>query len=145
MATTDRFRAAVESRDLGALEALFTEDIRLYSPVKFRPFEGRALVLGLFGVLGRTFEDVRYSGRLDGAAERGADGLRSAAAALPFQASVKGRQIHGIDLLHLDGARRITEISVMIRPQSAVQIVAEAIHAGLVADGLLPAPVPADR
>jgi hypothetical protein len=26
-----------------------------------------------------------------------------------------------------------------------VQIVAEAIHAGLVADGLLPAPVPADR
>ncbi|NEE42385.1 nuclear transport factor 2 family protein, partial [Streptomyces sp. SID7982] len=40
----DRFRAAVDSRDLGALDDLFTEDIRLYSPVKFTPFEGRPAV-----------------------------------------------------------------------------------------------------
>ncbi|WP_031517190.1 nuclear transport factor 2 family protein [Streptomyces sp. NRRL F-5123] len=145
MATAERFRAAVENRDLSALDDLFTDDIRFYSPVKFRPFEGRRLVTGLFGVLYRTFEDVQYGGRLDGAAERGADGARATATALPFQATVKGRQIHGIDLLHFDGARRITEITVLIRPQSAVQIVAVAIHAGLLADGLLPAPVPAER
>jgi len=30
MATADRFRAAVDSRDLTALDDLFTEDIRLY-------------------------------------------------------------------------------------------------------------------
>jgi hypothetical protein len=145
VATAERFRAAVESRDLTALDALFTDDVRLYSPVKFRPFEGRRLVTGLFGVLYRTFEDVHYGGRLDGAAERGGNGARATATALPFQATVKGRQIHGIDLLHLDGARRITEITVLIRPQSAVQIVAEAIHLGLLADGLLPAPVPAEH
>ncbi|MFE3489581.1 nuclear transport factor 2 family protein, partial [Streptomyces griseus] len=53
----DCFRAAVDRRDLDALDDLFTEDIRLYSPVKFTPFEGRPMVLGLFGVLLRTFED----------------------------------------------------------------------------------------
>jgi hypothetical protein len=145
VATAERFRAAVENRDLTALDGLFTDDVRLYSPVTFRPFEGRRLVTGLFGVLYRTFEDVHYGGRLDGAAERGADGRRATATALPFRATVKGRQIHGIDLLHFDGARRITEITVLIRPQSAVQIVAGAIHQGLLADGLLPAPVPAEH
>ena len=64
MTTADRFRAAVDNRDLAALDDLFTEDVRLYSPVKFTPFEGRPMVLGLFGVLLRTFEDFRYVGQL---------------------------------------------------------------------------------
>ncbi|MGP3638525.1 nuclear transport factor 2 family protein, partial [Streptomyces sp. 24-1644] len=72
--TAERFRTAVEKRDLAALEPLFTEDIRLYSPVKFTPFEGRPMVLGLFGVLLRTFEDFRYVGQLDGTAETAVDG-----------------------------------------------------------------------
>ncbi|WP_239488268.1 nuclear transport factor 2 family protein, partial [Streptomyces durocortorensis] len=68
----DRFRAAVDHRDLGALDDLFTEDIRLYSPVKFTPFEGRPAVLGLFGVLLRTFEDFRYVGEFAGASQTSA-------------------------------------------------------------------------
>lgn len=144
MAIADRFRAAVESRDLRALQELLAEDVRVYSPVKFRPFEGRDMVMGLFGVLDRTFEDVHYCGRLDGAAETHGEGVRLPTTALPFQATVKGREVHGIDLLHLDGGRRIAEITVMVRPQSAMQLVADAIRAGLVADGLLPVAVPAE-
>ncbi|MFD5575572.1 nuclear transport factor 2 family protein, partial [Streptomyces cadmiisoli] len=41
METAERFRAAVEKRYLAALEDLFTDDVRFYSPVKFTPFEGR--------------------------------------------------------------------------------------------------------
>ncbi|WKX74496.1 nuclear transport factor 2 family protein [Streptomyces sp. XD-27] len=140
MHTADRFRAAVESRDLAALEGLFAEDIRFYSPVKFTPFEGRPMVLGLFGVLLRTFEGFRYVGRFDGAAEAGAEGAEAPSAALLFRAAVNGRQIHGIDLLHLDEAGRIKEFTVMVRPQSAVHALGEAVLAGLVADGLVPAP-----
>ena len=140
MATADRFRAAVDSRDLAALEGLFTEDIRLYSPVKFKPFEGRPLVMGLFGVLVRTFEDFRYVGRFDGAAESGADGTEGPAAVLLFRATVNGKEIHGVDILHLGPEDRIKEITVMVRPQSAVQTLGEAILAGLVTDGLVPAP-----
>ncbi|MDJ0382303.1 nuclear transport factor 2 family protein [Streptomyces sp. G-G2] len=142
--TVDRFRAAVDRRDLTALNELFTEDVRLYSPVKFTPFEGLPMVAGLFGVLLRTFEDFRYVGRFEGAAQTAADGTEAPAAVLVFRATVDGKEIHGIDLLHLEGdggeGARIREITVMVRPQSAVVALGQAVLAGLVADGLVPAP-----
>ncbi|MFJ6478765.1 MULTISPECIES: nuclear transport factor 2 family protein [unclassified Streptomyces] len=137
METAERFRAAVEKRDLTALEDLFTEGVRLYSPVKFTPFEGRPMVLGLFGVLLRVFEDFRYVGDFEGAAETSADGEEAPAEVLLFRAAVDGREIHGIDLLHFDEAGRIKEFTVMVRPQSAVQALGQAVLAGLVADGLV--------
>ncbi|MEU3976618.1 nuclear transport factor 2 family protein [Streptomyces bacillaris] len=142
MTTTavDRFRAAVDTRDLAALDDLFTEDIRLYSPVKFTPFEGRPMVLGLFGVLLRTFEDFRYVGEFAGTAQTSADGSEAPAAVLLFRATVNGKEIHGIDLVHLAEDGRIKEFTVMVRPQSAVHALGEAVLAELVADGLVPAP-----
>ncbi|MFI0775457.1 nuclear transport factor 2 family protein [Streptomyces sp. NPDC021212] len=145
MTTAARFRAAVDSRDLAALDELFTDDIRFYSPVKFTPFEGKPMVLGLFGVLLRTFEDFRYVGDHDGTAETSADGGVSPSAVLIFRATVGGKQVHGIDLLHFDDTGRIKEFTVMVRPQSAVHALGEAVLDGLVADGLLPAPAPLDR
>ncbi|RXS66588.1 nuclear transport factor 2 family protein [Streptomyces sp. TM32] len=140
--TADRFKAAVEAREPGVLEELFTEDIRFYSPVKFTPFEGRPMVLGLFGVLLRTFEDFRYVGELTGSAQTaaGADGGSVDSAVLVFRATVRGKQIHGIDLLQFDEAGRIKEFTVMVRPQSAVHALGEAVLDGLVEDGLVPQP-----
>ncbi|MBT2482440.1 nuclear transport factor 2 family protein [Streptomyces sp. ISL-94] len=136
METAERFRAAVEKRDLTALDDLFTEDIRLYSPVKFTPFEGKAAVLGLFGVLVRTLEDLRYLGHLEGAVETTADGTEAPTVILPFRATVNGKEIHGIDQLQFDGNGRVKEFTVMVRPQSAVHALGEAVLAGLIADGL---------
>ncbi|MFJ4970731.1 nuclear transport factor 2 family protein [Streptomyces sp. NPDC088755] len=136
----DRFRAAVDTRDLDALDDLFTEDVRLYSPVKFTPFEGRPMVLGLFGVLLRTFEDFRYVGEFAGTAQTSVDGSEAPAAVLLFRATVDGKEIHGIDLVHLAEDGRIKEFTVMVRPRSAVHALGEAVLAGLVADGLVPAP-----
>ncbi|MCZ7461961.1 nuclear transport factor 2 family protein [Streptomyces sp. WMMC940] len=140
METADRFRTAVEKRDLAALDDLFTPDVRFYSPVKFTPFEGRTMVLGLFGVLLRTFEDFRYIGRFDGTAETSADGGEAPSEILLFRATVGGREIHGIDLLHYDGSGRIKEFTVMVRPQSALRTLSEAVLSGLVADGLVAGP-----
>ncbi|MFI8105795.1 nuclear transport factor 2 family protein [Streptomyces sp. NPDC086023] len=134
-----RFRAAVERRDLAAMEELFTDDIRLYSPVKFRPFEGRAAVTGLLGVLLRTFEDFRYVGAFEGSSETSTDGTTAPSEVLLFRAVAGGKDIHGIDLLHTGDDGRIKEITVMVRPQSAVHALGQAVLAGLVADGLAPA------
>ncbi|MEU7606308.1 nuclear transport factor 2 family protein [Streptomyces sp. NPDC040724] len=134
--TAERFRAAVEKRDAAALEDLFTEDIRFYSPVKFTPFEGRPMVLGLFGVLLRIFEDFRYVGHFEGTAETSTDGTEAPSSILAFRATVDGKQIHGIDLLQFDEAGRVKEFTVMVRPQSAVQALGQAVLAGLVAEGL---------
>ncbi|MFK4067240.1 nuclear transport factor 2 family protein [Streptomyces sp. NPDC029674] len=138
--TAARFRALVERRDLAALEELFTPDVRLYSPVKFTPFEGRPAVLGLFGVLLRTFEDFRYVGAYTGEAQTSADGGEAESDVLLFRTTVHGKEVHGIDLLHFDEAGRIKEFTVMVRPQSAVQALGQAVYEGLVADGLVPAP-----
>ncbi|GAA1255274.1 nuclear transport factor 2 family protein [Sphaerisporangium rubeum] len=136
--TGERFRAAVDKRDLGAFEELFAEDIRLYSPVKFTPFEGKQMVMGLFGVLLRTFEEFRYVGNFAGTAETSADGQETPSEVLVFRATAGGKQIHGMDMLHFDDAGLIRELTVMVRPQSAVQALGEAVLTGLMADGLVP-------
>ncbi|MFI9029538.1 nuclear transport factor 2 family protein [Streptomyces sp. NPDC053560] len=140
MTPADRFRAAVDRRDHAALDDLFTDDIRFYSPVKFTPFEGKPMVLGLFGVLLRTFEDFRYIGDYTGTAQTSTDGSSADSAVLLFRAKAGGKEIHGVDLLHFDDDGRIKEFTVMVRPQSAVHALSEAVLAGLVEDGLVPAP-----
>jgi hypothetical protein len=134
--TINRFRTAVEQRDFAALESLFTPDALFFSPVKFAPFEGRAIVLGVFGVLfRRVFDEFRYIGELSGAAEL-ADGTSAESHLLMFRAVVGGKQVHGVDLIQLDGNGLIREFTVMVRPQSAVVALGQAVQAGLVAEGL---------
>ncbi|WP_328807009.1 nuclear transport factor 2 family protein [Nocardiopsis coralli] len=139
MDTPRRFRAAVDARDLEAIEPLLAPGIRLLSPVTFTPFEGKDMVLGLFKVLLRTFEDFHYIGEHTGQA-RTSDDLTTDSHVLLFQARVGDKKIHGIDLLHLDEHGLITEMTVMVRPRSAVHALGEAVLAGLVADGLVPDP-----
>ena len=134
-----RFRAAVEAGDLSGFDGIFAPKIRLVSPVKFTPFEGRDAVLGLLGVLMRTFEDFRYVGSLAGEAQLGAEGPLVPSHILIFRAAVAGKQVHGIDLIQPGPSGLIEELTVMVRPLSAVTALGDAVLAGLVEDGLVPA------
>ena len=140
MRTVDEFRSAITNRNLNALASLFTDDVRFYSPVKFSPFVGRPLVLGVFAVLMRKFEDFRYIGQFEGVAETASDGEEVPSVALLFQGMMSGKLIHGIDVLHFDGDGAIKEFTVMVRPQSALDAVSDAVLAGLVEYGLAPEP-----
>jgi hypothetical protein len=133
--TTATLRSAVEQGDHAAIVGLFRDDIVFHSPVKFRPFEGLPTVGALFAVLLRTFEDFRYVGDLTGEVEGDADSR-----VLVFRARVGDKQIHGIDMLQFDDEGRIATFTVMVRPQSAAAALSEAVFAGLVADGVVPAP-----
>jgi hypothetical protein len=46
------FRAAVETKDFGQLEAVLATDVRFRSPVVFSPYEGRDSVGALLRVVG---------------------------------------------------------------------------------------------
>ncbi|MFI9381640.1 nuclear transport factor 2 family protein [Kutzneria sp. NPDC052558] len=133
--STARLRAAVEQGDHDAIVELFREDIVFHSPVKFRPFEGLPTVSALFTVLLRTFEDFRYVGELSGDVEGDAESR-----VLVFRARVGDKQIHGIDMIQFDDEGRIATFTVMVRPQSAAMALSDAVFAGLVADGVVPAP-----
>jgi hypothetical protein len=115
------FREAVEARDVAAFEALFAENAVLNSPVAYQPYTGRALVAAIVRGVARVFEDFRYVREISSA-----DGRDHA---LIFRATVNGKEIHGCDFLHDDDDGLIDDITVMVRPLSAANALAEAMAA----------------
>jgi hypothetical protein len=124
----DAFRAGVEARDHDAMVAALSDDVVFHSPITFKPFEGRAAVGALLGVVMGTFEDFSYTDELD------SDGVK----ALVFQARVGDRQVEGLDLLRFDAEGRIEDFTVMVRPLSAAMALAEEVGKGLEAIGVAP-------
>jgi hypothetical protein len=117
----DAFRKAVEAQNLDAMIDALADDVVFHSPITFKPFEGRAAVAMLLGVVVRTLEDFRYTDELGG------DGVK----ALIFEARVGDRQVEGLDLLRFDGEGKIADFTVMVRPLSAAMALAEAVGKGL--------------
>jgi hypothetical protein len=115
---SDRFRAAVEQGDIDQAAELFHKDARFVSPVLFKPYTGREQVLKVL----RAAEQVLAIG----AAFRSLHQLEDAedrVAILEFATEVDGKQVEGIDKLTFDADGLITELKVMIRPASALQLV----------------------
>jgi len=106
------FRKAVQAHDLDGMMATFSEDAILHSPVTFKPFEGRAAIRQLLGILFEVFQDFKYSDELE--AE---DGTR----ALVFNARVGDRDLQGLDLIRFDSTGLIRDLTVMVRPRSALE------------------------
>jgi hypothetical protein len=110
MAEPHPFRRAAEAKDLELLSESLREDVVLHSPILFRGFEGREAVVTLLTHVIATFEDFRYVGEV--ADER--------TVVLRFKANVGDRQLEGIDFLELDEDGRVAELTVFMRPLSAV-------------------------
>jgi len=128
MTTAERFRAAVERKDLAAAGELLAPDVVFHSPVTFHPFLGRETVSALLGEVAQVFEDFRYTDEL----------TMDGAHALIFRAGVSGtdREIEGIDLLRFDADGLIADFTVMLRPLSALVPFAQAMGERAQAAGL---------
>ena len=126
MSTAERYRAAVERKDLDAVGELLAEEIVFHSPVTFHPFLGRETVTRLLAEVVQVFEDFRFTDelRMDGAH------------ALIFRATVAGKEIEGIDLLRFDDDGLIADFTVMLRPLSAFVLFAQAMGERAQAAGL---------
>jgi hypothetical protein len=111
---TDRrfFRQAVEAGDLDRLMSAFAEDAVLHSPITFQPFEGRAAIRRLLGIILSVAQDFRYTDELDAQ-----DGTK----ALVFRARVRDRDVEGLDLIRFDEAGLIRDLTVMVRPRSGLE------------------------
>jgi SnoaL-like domain len=115
---SDRFRTAVESGEIDGAAELFREDAVFRSPIVYRPYEGRDMVLTVLQAAERVLgvgANFRYVHQLEDAYAR--------VAILEFATEVDGREVEGIDKLTFDEDGRITELKVMIRPASALQAV----------------------
>jgi SnoaL-like protein len=115
--SVEEFRAGVESGDPDRAFAALSEDVVFNSPVAFKPFEGRETVSAVLRAVIEVFEDFRYVAELPGDDVHG----------LLFEARVGEKSVQGIDLFRtgLDG--KIAELTVMLRPASALMAMGEAM------------------
>jgi len=108
----DAFRRAVETGQIDEMVDAFTADAVLNSPVSFKPIEGHAAIRSLLTILLDVFQDFQYTDQLD--SDKGTRGLI-------FRARIGDRELEGLDLLRFDGSGRICELTVMVRPRSAIE------------------------
>ncbi len=110
MAEPHPFRVAAESKDLGLLTETLREDVVLHSPILFHGFEGRDVVSQVLTHVAATLEGLTYVDELAG--ER--------SVCLRFEARVGDRELEGIDFLGLDEHGKVAELTVFMRPLSAI-------------------------
>jgi hypothetical protein len=116
------FRRAAETKDLDLLRETLAEDVVLHSPILFKGFEGREMAMMVLANVIEVFEDFRYLDEVHG------DGT----VVLRFAAKVDGKfEIEGVDYLTLDAEGRVTDLTVFLRPQKAVQAFNERMVARL--------------
>jgi hypothetical protein len=110
MAESHPFRVAAESKDVELMTETLREDVVLHSPILFRGFEGRDVVGQVLTHVAATLEGLSYTDEL-------ADGNT---VALRFKAKVGDRELEGIDFLELDEDGKVAELTVFMRPLSAI-------------------------
>jgi hypothetical protein len=121
MAEPHPFRVAAEAKDLELLTETLREDVVLHSPILFRGFEGRDVVVQVLTHVIATFEDFAYTDELS----------EGSTVVLRFKASVGDRELEGIDFLELDEDGRVAELTVFMRPLSMLNRFNEEMKARL--------------
>jgi hypothetical protein len=111
MPETHPFRRAAEAKDVELMLETLREDVVLHSPVLFRGFEGRETVGMVLSHVAESLEDLTYTDEAQG--EHGTVVLR-------FEANVGELKLEGVDYLTLDEQGRVADLTVFMRPLSAL-------------------------
>jgi hypothetical protein len=110
MAEPHPFRVAAEAKDVELMTETLREDVVLHSPILFRGFEGREIVGQVLTHVAATLEGLTYVDELAG----------EESVCLRFKAKVGELELEGIDYLQLDGDGKVVDLTVFMRPLSAI-------------------------
>ena len=114
----------------GGLESLLDDDVVFYSPIVFKPQEGKALTTMYLTAAAATLPgddaeamtDTEFSERSFRYTKHVLDGDT---AVLEFETTLDGIFVNGVDIIRCNDAGRIVEFRVMIRPRKGVDVVQE--------------------
>ncbi len=116
------FRAAVQSKDFGAVRAVLAPDVHFRSPVVFASYEGRTAVGDLLLVVGHVLgRDFSYHWQI----------REDDREVLFFSSRVGDRELEGVDLLRYDDNGQVAELVVMMRPASGLLAMRDAMAQAL--------------
>jgi hypothetical protein len=106
-----RYHAAVLAKDADAILACMADSIRMHSPTKMTPFEGKPLVRFLFGHLMEVLEGFAFGAIVE-------DGDT---AVMFFTCTIGGKPAEGCDVLTFGEDGLIHDFKVLIRPLRALE------------------------
>jgi hypothetical protein len=108
------------------LDGLLADDVVFYSPIVYTPQRGKDVTALYLQAAADTFK-----GGAEGAFHYTKQVLADDVAVLEFETTIDGKYVNGVDIIRCNGAGRIVEFRVMIRPLQAVTVVHEQMRAML--------------
>ena len=119
MTVSHPFGIAIEAGDEDAALATIAENVVFRSPAVHKAYEGKPMVEQILKAVATVFENFRYTN----------EWRDDATTILFFEANVGNRDLQGVDILEENEAGEIEKFTVMIRPLSGLQAVAQAMQA----------------
>ena len=103
----------IENGKTAELESLLAADAVFYSPAVFSPQEGRDTTLAYLTAAAKVFSDTDFHYVEKWYGER--------SAILEFAATIEGKYVNGIDMIHWNDDEKIVAVKVMVRPLKGLQ------------------------
>jgi hypothetical protein len=103
----------IENGRTSELESLLAADAVFSSPAVFTPQEGRDKTLAYLSAAAKVFADTDFHYVEKWFNER--------SAVLEFAATLDGKYVNGIDMIHWNDDEEITAVKVMVRPLKGLQ------------------------
>ncbi len=105
------YHAAVLAKDADAILACMADAIRMHSPTKMTPFEGKQIVRFLFGHLMEVLEDFQFATIVE----------QGDTAVMFFNCTIGGKPAEGCDVLAFSDDGLIADFKVLIRPLRSLE------------------------
>ena len=109
-AALDAWQRIFLQRDWDALPKLLADDVTFHPPVDAMPLRGKKAFVDSLRQSFGIFENFEYAREFVG----------DEGHVLEFRGSVGDAAFTGIDIIRLDGAGKVTDLVVMLRPMSAM-------------------------
>jgi hypothetical protein len=127
-AVVERWHRFMRGESPGALDELLADEVVFYSPVVYRPQEGKAITTLYLTAASQALPGSDPSTGADGKPSGGRfrytkQVVAGDTAVLEFETSVDGKYVNGVDIIRCNDAGQIVEFRVMIRPLQAVNAV----------------------
>jgi hypothetical protein len=113
------YSRALDALDPEAIVARLAEDVVIVVAVHDEPMAGREVAQFLFAVLSEELRGFHVTDEL----------IEGESAVVLFEAEIRGHAAQGLNVVRLDGAGQVRELTVFFRPLATLQVVSEVIGA----------------
>ena len=111
------YTAALERWDTEGIVGALADDVVIRVAVHDAPMQGKDTARFLFGVLSQELGPLRPSGEI----------IEGRRAVVLFETAIGDRGAQGLNVLELDGAGSIRDLTVFFRPLESLAAIAEAV------------------